>query len=87
MAAEQPADVEPPGDPIATPREIGERPGIMTMDIAGGDLTPRAAGFRVCRRDQEGELRMRVVDVPAVQLEWCRVGQNMRKRVSRLHGS
>jgi hypothetical protein len=53
-------DAEPPDDPIATPREIGERPGIMTMDIRGGNITGWAAGCRLCGsdivypRDEEG---------------------------------
>jgi hypothetical protein len=53
-------DAEPPDDPIATPREIGERPGIMTMDIRRGSITGWAAGCRLCGsdivypRDEEG---------------------------------
>ena len=41
--AEQLADAELPGDPVATPGEIGERPSIMTVDIPGRDI---AAGQR-----------------------------------------
>jgi hypothetical protein len=41
----------------------------MTMDSSGGDITSRAAGRCLYRRDEEGDLGVRVVDVPGVQLE------------------
>ena len=77
IAAEQLPDAELPRDPVATPREIGQRPGVTTVDMPGRDITPRAAGCRLCGRDQEGDLGVRVVDVPGVQLERCGVGQYM----------
>jgi hypothetical protein len=47
VAAEQLADAEPPRDPVATPREIGQRPGIMTVDVPGRDITGRASDPRL----------------------------------------
>lgn len=73
MAAEQPADAELPGDPVATPRDIGQRLGVATVDMPGWDITPWAAGFHLCGRDQEGDRRVRVVEVPGVQLDWSGV--------------
>jgi hypothetical protein len=52
--------------PIASPREIGERPGIMTMDIRGGNLSDRATGCRLCGSDEAGDLGVYVVEVPSV---------------------
>ena len=71
--------------PIATPREIGQRPGVMTMDMPGWDIAPRASGCRLCGRDQEGDLGVRLVDLPGVQLERRGFWQQMGKRVSNLH--
>jgi hypothetical protein len=87
MGAEELADAELPGDGIATPGEIGEPPGVMTVDISGGDLTSRAAGCGLGGSDPEGDPSVRVVEVSGVQVERCRVGQGMSKRVSHLHGS
>jgi hypothetical protein len=87
MAAEHSANAELPCDPVATPWEIGERPGVMAMDTPCRDIAPRAAGCCLCGRDQEGDLRVCVVDVPGVQLEQCRVGPCMRKRFANLHVS
>jgi hypothetical protein len=86
VVAEQLADAKPPGNRVATPGEIGECSGGMTVDIAGGDMASRAAGFCLCRRDQQGDLRVRLVEVAGVQVERCRVGQGMSKRDSNLHG-
>ena len=66
VAAEELVDAEPPGDLIATPREIGERPGITTIDMACRDLACRASGCRLCGRDQEGDLGVHIVEVPGV---------------------
>jgi hypothetical protein len=85
MGAEQPADAELPCDPVATPREIGHRPGVATVDMPSWDTAPWAAGYRLYGRDQEGELHVRVVEVPGVQLERDGVGQYMGQRVSNLH--
>jgi hypothetical protein len=54
-----------------------------------GFIPHRGKGRRghVCGRDQEGDPGVRVVEVPGVQVERCRVGQGMSKRVSNLHGS
>jgi hypothetical protein len=86
IAAEELADAKLPRDPVVTPREIGQRPGVITMDTPCGDVALRAAGFRLRRRDQESDLGLRVVDVPGVQLERCGVGQGIRKRCSNLQG-
>jgi hypothetical protein len=84
--AEELADAELPGDAVATPGEIGGRPGVMTVDMAGGDVAFRAAGCCLCRSDQEGDLGVRVVKVPGVQVQRGRLGQGMSKRVSNLPG-
>jgi hypothetical protein len=87
IGAEQLADAKLPRHPVATPREIGQRPGIMTVDMPGRDITARASGLCLCGRDQQGDLGVHFVDVPGVQLERCGLGQDMGKRVSNLHGS
>ena len=69
IVAKQCADAEPPGDPAATPREIGECPGVMTMDTLCRDITPWAAGCGLGGSDQEGDLGARVAEVPGVQLQ------------------
>jgi hypothetical protein len=56
MATEKLMDAEPPGKAVATPREIGARPGIMTVNMPGRGMAPRASGCRLCRGDQEGNL-------------------------------
>jgi hypothetical protein len=76
--------MEPPDDPIATPREIGERPGIVTVDIPSGGVAPRAAGFRLCGRNLQGDLGLRFIDTPGVELERCGLRQHMGQRVSNL---
>jgi hypothetical protein len=55
-----------PGDGIAAPWEIGERPGVMTMGTPCRDVTPRAAGCCLCGRDAEGDPGVHVVEVPSV---------------------
>ena len=84
IVAKQLADAKLPGDPIATPGEIGERPSIMTVDIPGGDIAPWAAGCRLCGRTQEGDLGLRFIDTPGVELERCGLRQPMGQRVSNL---
>ena len=51
VAAERLADVERPRDPVATPREIGQPPGVATVDMPCRDIAPWAAGFHWCGRD------------------------------------
>jgi hypothetical protein len=77
VAAEQLANPESPRDPVATPREIGQRPGITTVDVPGWDITGRASGCRLCGRDQEGDLGLRFIDAAGIELEWCGLGQQM----------
>jgi hypothetical protein len=85
VAAEQLTDTKPPHDLGATPRQVGQRPEVVTMDVPGRDIAPRAAGFRLCGRDQEGDLRARFVEVPGIEVERDGVGQDMGQRVSNLH--
>ena len=66
--AKQLADAKLPGDGIATPWEIGERPGVTTMDTPCRAIASRAAGFGLGGSDQEGDLGARVVEVPGVQV-------------------
>jgi hypothetical protein len=84
MTAEQPADAEPPCDPVTTPREIGQRAGVATVDMPGRDIAPRAAGGRLYGGDQESDLRVCFVEVPGVQVERCGFGQDMGQRFSNL---
>ena len=77
MVAKQLADAKLPGDPVATPGEIGKRPSIRTVDIPGGDIAPRAAGCRLCRRNQEGDLGLGFLDSPSVELARCGLRQQM----------
>jgi hypothetical protein len=44
IGAEEFTDAKLPGEGIATPREIGERPGVLTMNAPCRDVTSRAAG-------------------------------------------
>jgi hypothetical protein len=46
--AEELTDAEPPRDPIATPREVGEDPSVTTMEVPCRDIAPRASGFGLC---------------------------------------
>ena len=69
IAAEQFANTEPPRDPVVTPREIGERRGVAAVHMPGWDITPRAAGFHLCGRDEEDDLRVRVIEVPSIQVK------------------
>jgi hypothetical protein len=69
VMAEELPDAEPPGDLVSTPREIGERPGVITMHMACRDIAPRASDCHPCRRDQQSDLSMHVVEVPGVQAE------------------
>jgi hypothetical protein len=85
MAAEQFADAEPPGDPVATPREICQRPEVATVDVPGWDITPRAAGVRLCGRDQEDDLGLGLIDAPGLELKRDGLRQQMGQRVSNLH--
>jgi hypothetical protein len=85
MAAEQPTDAELPCDSVATPREIGQRPGVGTVDMPCWDITLWAAGFHLCGTDQEGDLRARFVEVPGIQLERYGVGPYMGQRISTPH--
>jgi hypothetical protein len=69
IAAEQFAEAERPRDPVATPREIGQRPGVTTMDVPGRDITLRTSAFDMYRGKHESDPGVRFVDVPGVQLE------------------
>jgi hypothetical protein len=84
IAAEELADAEPPRDPLATPRQIGQRPGVTAVDMPGRGIAPRASGCHVCRRDEQRDLGVHVVEVPGMQLQRCSVGQYMGKRCSNL---
>jgi hypothetical protein len=84
MTPEELPDPELPCHPVATPREIGERPGVMTMDISGGEITPRASGVRLCRRDQEDDLGLGFIDAPGSELKRDGLRQQMGQRVSTL---
>jgi hypothetical protein len=69
IGAEDFTDAKLPSDGIATPGKIGERPGVMTMDTRCWDIASRAAGCCLYGRDQEGDLGVRVIDMPGVQSE------------------
>jgi hypothetical protein len=69
MAAAPPAAAARPGDPVATPRESGPRPGVATVDLPRGDIPPWAAGVHVGGRDHAGARRARVVAGPGVPWE------------------
>jgi hypothetical protein len=86
IAAEELADAEPPRDPLATPRQIGQRPGVATVDVPGRDVAPCASGSRLCGRDQEGDLGLGFIDTPGIELKRCGRGQYMGQRVSTLQG-
>jgi hypothetical protein len=86
-AAEELPDAELPRDPVATPREIGQCPSVTTVNISGRDLAPWASRRRLCRRDQEGDLGVCLVNLPGVKSERCGFGQQRDKRVSNLLGA
>jgi hypothetical protein len=73
-ATEELMDAEPPRHPVTTPREIGQRPGVATVNLPGGGIARRASGCRLCRGEQEGDLGVPFVEVPGVQVERGRVG-------------
>jgi hypothetical protein len=85
LAAEELPDAEPPGNAVATPRQIGQRSGIMAVDGLGWDITGRAPGFHLCGRDQERDAGMRVVEVPGIKSERESLRQDMGQRFSNLH--
>jgi hypothetical protein len=66
IGAEEFTDAKLPGDGIATPRQIGERPGVMTMGTPCWNVTARAAGCCLCGRDTEGDPGVRVIEVPGI---------------------
>jgi hypothetical protein len=84
MATAELTDPEPPRHPVTTPREIGQRPSVTTVNMPGRGMTGRAAGCRLCGRDQEGNLGLRFINAPGVQSERCGLGQQMGQRVSNL---
>jgi hypothetical protein len=75
MTTEELTDPELPRHPVTTPREVGQRPGVATMDVPGQSLTGWAAGCRLCGRDQEDDLGLRFINAPSIQLERCGLGQ------------
>jgi hypothetical protein len=85
IAAEQFADAEPPGDPVATQWEIGQRPGVATVDMPGRGIAPRASGFRLCGSDQKDDLGLGFINAPGLELKRYGLGQQMGQRVSNLH--
>jgi hypothetical protein len=85
IAAEEFADAEPPGDPIATPGEIRQCPSVMTVDMPGRGITPWASGFRLCGSDQEDDLGLGFIKAPGPELKRYGLGQQMSQRVSNLH--
>jgi hypothetical protein len=87
MVAQQRADAKLPGDGIATPREIGERPGVTARDTPCRAIASRAAGFSLCRSEQQGDLGARVVEVPGVQVQRCGCGYYMGNQVLNCPGS
>ena len=85
VTTEELANAKPPRDPVATPREIGERPGIMTVEMPGRHITGRASDLRLGGGDHEGELGVRVVEVTGIKVESDGFRQKMGERVSNLH--
>jgi hypothetical protein len=69
IVAKQLADAQLPHDPVATPREIGQRMDIMTVDMPGRDITDRASGLRLCGRHEESDVGMRFIEAAGVKLE------------------
>ena len=66
IRAEELTDAKLPGDGLATPGAIGERPGVMTRGTPCRDVTSRAAGFGWCGREAEGDPGVHVVEGPGV---------------------
>ena len=69
IAAEQFADAEPPGDAVATPREIGQRPSVAAVDMPSRGIAPGATGFRLRGRDQESDLGLGFITAPGLELQ------------------
>jgi hypothetical protein len=86
-AAEELTDAELPRDPVATPREIGQCPSVMTVDVPSWDIAPWASRRCLGRRDQEGDLGVCLVNLPGVKSERCGFGQQRDNRVSNLLGA
>jgi hypothetical protein len=84
MTTEELPDPEPPRHPVTTPREIGQRPGVATMDVPGWGLTGRAPSCRLGGHNEEGNQVLRFIDMPGVEVKRCRLGQQMGQRVSNL---
>ena len=56
------------------------------MDVPGWGLTDRAPGRRLCGRNQEGNLGLRFIEMPGVELKQWGLGHQMGQRVSTLQG-
>jgi hypothetical protein len=74
IGAGERAGAKLPGDGRATPWTIGARPGVVTVNLPGRSIAPRAAGCRVSRGAEEGDLGVRVVAVPGLTVasDGCR---------------
>ena len=86
MTTEEFTNPEPPGHPVLTPREIGQRPGVATMNVPGWGITGRAPSCRLWGSNQEGHQGLRCINMPGVEVKRRGLGQQMGQRVSDLQG-
>src|SRR3712207_7678896 len=69
VAAEQLADAKPPCHPVATPRQIGERPRVAAVDMPSRGLAPWATGIHLRSEEHTSELQSRQYLVCRLLLE------------------
>jgi HsdM N-terminal domain len=79
------AVLEPTKQAVLAMKQRVDGVGITNQDVALRQASGQAF-YNLGRKDQEGDLGVRVVEVPGVQVERYRVGQGMRNRDSNLHG-
>jgi hypothetical protein len=85
MTTEEFTNPEPPGHPVLTPREIGQRPGVATMNVPGWGITGRAPSGRLWGSNQEDNQGLRCINMPGVEVKrvvlgnrWASVSQTSK---------
>ena len=81
IGAEKLADAELQHDMEVRPREVGDGPGIVTMDALGGKLAHRTMDERLRRGETQRQLGDGLVLVPRLEVQWGASGEQTRHKV------